>query len=417
MTGRFEEVVSPERVVLVGAVPDAKGNPVFEVRHTMTFTETGGKTTQTMTAQVIKSTPEAEQFIAGMEAGWTQSLERLATHLSRGGAGGAQSSDTTDPSGRAQLVGDREIVATRIFNVPRELIFKVWTDPQHIAQWWGPRGFVTTTFKMDVKPGGVWRFVMHGPDGRDYENKITYLEVVEPERLVYKHGGDADTEPVNFKVTVTLDAPERNKTKLTMRMQFPSAAARDFVVTTYGAVDGLTETLGRLGEKLATTGTPGEAFVISRVFDAPRDLVFKAWTERERLVKWWGPKGFVVEQANLDLRPGGKFHYCMRMPDGGEMWGMFRYREILPPQRLVWVNSFSDPQGNLTRHPMSPDWPRDMLTTVTFAEHEGRTTVMVQFAPIDATADENKIFDSGRDSMRGGWGGTFEQLAAYLAKA
>src|SRR5207248_2469506 len=98
----------------------------------------------------------------------------------------------------ATLVGDREIVATRIFDAPRELVFKVWTDPKHIGNWWGPKGFATTTFSMDVRPGGVWRFVMHGPDGRDYENKITYLEVVAPERIVYKHGGDADCEPVNF---------------------------------------------------------------------------------------------------------------------------------------------------------------------------------------------------------------------------
>ena len=120
----------------------------------------------------------------------------------------------------ATLVGDREIVATRILNAPRELVFDVWTDPKHLTQWWGPKGFTTSTFAMDVKPGGVWRFVMHGPDGRDYENKITYVEVVKPERLVYKHGGDKDVEPVNFQVTVTFEA-QGDKTKLTMRMVFP----------------------------------------------------------------------------------------------------------------------------------------------------------------------------------------------------
>ena len=103
---------------------------------------------------------------------------------------------------------------------------------------------------MDVKPGGVWRFVMHGPDGRDYQNKITYVEVVEPERLVYKHGGDKEVEPVNFQVTVSF-AEEDGKTRLEMRMVFPSANARDHIVQTYGAVEGLNQTLGRLGEYVA----------------------------------------------------------------------------------------------------------------------------------------------------------------------
>jgi len=152
-----------------------------------------------------------------------------------------------EPNAKASLVGDREIAITRIFDAPRELVFKVWTDPHHIGQWWGPIGFTTTTFKMDVKPGGVWRFVMHGPDGRDYQNKITYVEVVESQRIVYNLGGDKDCEPVNFQATVTF-ADEGGKTKLTMRMIFPSASARDYCVNTYGAVDGLTQTTARLGE-------------------------------------------------------------------------------------------------------------------------------------------------------------------------
>jgi uncharacterized protein YndB with AHSA1/START domain len=145
----------------------------------------------------------------------------------------------------AALVGDREIVATRVFAAPRELLWTVWTEPEHLAQWWGPKGFTTTTYSMEVKPGGVWRFVMHGPDGRDYQNKITYLEVVKPERLVYEHGGAKEVESVNFQVTVTF-AEEAGKTKVNVRMVFPSAKARDDTIKTYGALDGLNQTLGRL---------------------------------------------------------------------------------------------------------------------------------------------------------------------------
>ena len=96
---------------------------------------------------------------------------------------------------------DREIEISRVFNAPRELVWKAFTDAAQIPQWWGPRGFTTRTERMDVKPGGQWRFVMIGPDGQEYRNLITYLEVVEPERLRYKHGGEKDVEPVNFQVT------------------------------------------------------------------------------------------------------------------------------------------------------------------------------------------------------------------------
>ena len=145
---------------------------------------------------------------------------------------------------------DREIVTTRVFNAPRELVWKAWTVQKHIEQWWGPLGFTTTTYNLEVKPGGVWRFVMHGPDGRDYQNKITYIEVVRPKRLVYKHGGEEGLEPVQFQTTVTFDE-QGGKTTLTMRGIFTSAAERDRVVKEYGAIEGGKQTLGRLSEYLA----------------------------------------------------------------------------------------------------------------------------------------------------------------------
>jgi uncharacterized protein YndB with AHSA1/START domain len=97
----------------------------------------------------------------------------------------------------------RSIIGSRVFDAPRALVFSVWTDPKHLAQWWGPNGFTTTTHAYDFRPGGVWRFVMHGPDGRDYQNRITFDEIVPPERILYRHGGGDDVEPVQFTQTVT----------------------------------------------------------------------------------------------------------------------------------------------------------------------------------------------------------------------
>jgi uncharacterized protein YndB with AHSA1/START domain len=144
----------------------------------------------------------------------------------------------------------RTIVGVREFDAPRELVFEAWTDPKHLAQWWGPDGFTTTTSAFDMRPGGMWRFVMHGPDGRDYENRITFDEVVRPERLVYHHGGGDDVEPVQFRTTVTFE-DIGGRTRLTMRGVFPSAADRERVIKEYGADKGLVQTLARLGEYVA----------------------------------------------------------------------------------------------------------------------------------------------------------------------
>ena len=160
-----------------------------------------------------------------------------------------------------------------------------------------------------------------------------------------------------------------------------------------------------------------ESFVISRVFDAPRDRVWQSWTEAERLKQWWGPKGFTVKQCKIDLRPGGIMHYCLRTPDGHDMWGRFVYREIVKPEKLVFVNSFSDEKGGISVHPMSPTWPREMLSTVTFEAQGSKTRVTVQWVPLDTSTDlERKTFEEGRDSMKMGWTGTFEQFADYLKK-
>ena len=159
-----------------------------------------------------------------------------------------------------------------------------------------------------------------------------------------------------------------------------------------------------------------EPFLLSRLLDAPRDRVWQAWTDPEHLKHWWGPKGFVVEKLTLDLRPGGLMHYCLRAPDGMTLWGRFRFLEIVKPERLVWVNSFSDPEGGVTTHPMSPDWPRELHSTATFEAQGKKTLLTVRWLPMEGTPPKQvQTFDQGRPSMTQGWTGTMEQLTAYLA--
>jgi len=147
---------------------------------------------------------------------------------------------------------DREIVVSREFDASRELVWEAWTNPKHVVNWWGPRGFSATIEKMDVRPGGVWKHVMHGPDGANYPNKSVFKEVIKPERIVYSHSGGREGGPgASFVATWTFDAVAAGKTRVTIRMVFPSAADRDFVVKEFGAIEGGKQTLERLGEYLA----------------------------------------------------------------------------------------------------------------------------------------------------------------------
>ncbi|HMV18393.1 MAG TPA: SRPBCC domain-containing protein [Rhodocyclaceae bacterium] len=162
------------------------------------------------------------------------------------------------------------------------------------------------------------------------------------------------------------------------------------------------------------TGDSAE-FHIERLIDAPREQVWQAHTQAEHLARWWGPKGLGLRVLSLDLRPGGRFHYAMVAPDGSETYGRFVYREILAPARLVWINSFADAAGEAVRHPMAPDWPLHMRVQVDLSEADGRTRLVLRSRTLDASAAECATFEAGFDSMRGGFGGTYDQLDAHLA--
>jgi uncharacterized protein YndB with AHSA1/START domain len=166
---------------------------------------------------------------------------------------------------------------------------------------------------------------------------------------------------------------------------------------------------------VATLTSTDRELVSTRIFDAPRALVFQAWTEPERLACWFGPKGFTMTASTIDLCPGGVYHYGMKSPDGQIMWGRWVFREVVEPARLVFVASFSDEQGGLRRHPFAANWPLEVLSTVAFDTHDGKTTVTLRGVPIHASESEIQAFEAGRDGMQKGWGGTLDQLAAYLA--
>lgn len=146
------------------------------------------------------------------------------------------------PTNRA--TADREIVLSRIIEGPRRLVFEAYTDAGHLSRWWGPNGFTTTTHSFDFRPGGVWDFTMHGPEGTDYPNHIEWVEITPPERIVMRHGSGPD-DPDAFESTVTM-VERAGGTEVTLRTLFNTKEQRQDKVERFGAIEGGNQTLAAL---------------------------------------------------------------------------------------------------------------------------------------------------------------------------
>jgi uncharacterized protein YndB with AHSA1/START domain len=164
----------------------------------------------------------------------------------------------------------------------------------------------------------------------------------------------------------------------------------------------------------------GKPFVITRHFKAPPSLLYEALTQAQHLRQWMSPPGMEMSHCTVDARPGGVFHYDMRPqgapPQAPGMWGQWTFRELTPPQRLVVVVNFSDAQGGPTRHPMAPLWPLHTLSTTTLSAADGGCQMHLDWRPLNASVEEEALFDASHAGMRMGWGGTMDHLDAYLAR-
>jgi uncharacterized protein YndB with AHSA1/START domain len=167
---------------------------------------------------------------------------------------------------------------------------------------------------------------------------------------------------------------------------------------------------------LETPATEDEVFKLARTFDAPKALMWDVVTKAEHLANWFGPAGMKLIVKSLDLKVGGTFLYGMQMPTGVTMWGKWVFREINAPDSLAYVVSFCNEAGQPVRHPMAPLWPLEVLAIQTLTEKDGKTIYESRSFPINATPEERAIFKAGHAGMQMGFGGTFAQLEAYLAK-
>lgn len=161
-----------------------------------------------------------------------------------------------------------------------------------------------------------------------------------------------------------------------------------------------------------------QGLFMKREFNAPRELVYKVWTEPEHFGNWWGPQGFTLEVATMDVRPGGIFLGCQKSPDGQyAIWGKFVYQEVQAPEKLVWIQSFSDEEGNIIRAPFNPHWPLEILNILTLEEVDGKTVLTLQGGPINASTEEQAAYDAMAPMAAQGLEATFDQLANYLSAA
>jgi uncharacterized protein YndB with AHSA1/START domain len=232
---------------------------------------------------------------------------------------------------------DRELVITRNFAFPRELVWEAMTNPKHVVNWWGPRGFSTTIEEMKVKPGGTWKHVMHGPDGTDYPNKSIFTEVEKPSRIVYTHAGSRAGGPgVAFVSTWTFDAPKPDQTKVTIRMVFPTVDERDRVVREFGAAEGGKQTLERLNEFLLRKGEP---FVIERTFPSPIDKVWTAITDREAMSKWY----FELKEFKPEV--GFEFSFVVEWDDK-RYDHRCRVAEVIPGKKIAYTWRYEGFEGD-----------------------------------------------------------------------
>jgi uncharacterized protein YndB with AHSA1/START domain len=307
-----------------------------------------------------------------------------------------------------------EIRITRIYDAPVELVWDAWTDPEKVAQWWGPRGFTITHHRKELRPGGIWHYTMHGPDGTDYINKTLYHEVEECKKLVYDHGGNDERAPL-FRVTALFRSiGDKTEINLSFALRTPEEAAsmRQFIKAAGGNA-----TWDRLAEFLDKTTLERDCFVINRSFDAPVEQVFSLWTDPDQLSLWLPPSGFEMRFIEKKILAGETAFYCMTNHSDMTLYGKMQYLEIQAPHRLVYIQQFCDEHGNQGYHPKLPVWPAKMLTTVQFtSEDADATRVTVHWMPHGQTnSQEIQAFLDLRPSMTQGWTGSFDKLETLLS--
>jgi len=250
---------------------------------------------------------------------------------------------------------DRELRISRTLNAPVELVWEVWTNPEHIKNWWGPNGFTNTILKMEVRVGGEWLLTMHGPDGTNYPNKHVFKEIIPLKKIVMQHFNP------NFLTTVEFE-DLGGKTQLNWCGLFESSEAMAVVVKAHKADEGMKQNVEKLGKYLSENvellessmfqtqyvkDMANKKITVRRRFKAPVEMVWKAWTDAEILDQWWAPKPWKAKTKEMNFTIGGSWLYAMVGPNNEMQWSKAEFISIQPLKNFYSKNYFCDENGNM----------------------------------------------------------------------
>jgi uncharacterized protein YndB with AHSA1/START domain len=315
----------------------------------------------------------------------------------------------------AKKIAAPKIIISRVIKAPCKLVFKAWTDPKQMAQWWSPQDVECRSVSADVKIGGAYRIHMVSKKG-DHIAIGKYEQIIPNKRLQFTWEWETYAMPDS---RVTVEFEDLGKTT---RLTFTHAGFPDQEDATdhkKGWTSAIKKFARLIEQNKINNGKPGiksvtakikaredydgREFTITREFDAPRELVFKAWTDSNQVAQWWGPRGFTNPVCEWDPRPGSAIHVVMRAPNGTDYPMGGEFREIVAPERLVFTSGALDEKGNLLF---------EFLHTVTFIERSGKTKLTIQSRVVKTTAEANKYIGGFEAGMTQSLGRLAEHLAA-----
>lgn len=292
-----------------------------------------------------------------------------------------------------------EIVSTRRIPVAPSRILTAFSEPGHLKLWWGPKGFENTFHEFEFSPGGSWCFDMRCPDGKVFENKSIFEEVG-PEQIVIDH-----LEPVHrYRATISL-VDQNGATQLTWRMVFENREeyeeAKDYVP---GCNEECLDRLESVVANIPGADADERDLFLVRIFDAPPEKVYQAWTDPELIKQWFAPDPVTLPIAELDVRPGGTSYMVMRTPDGNDMPMHGVYLEVVPNERLVSTDAYKT-----AWEPSEKPFLTLELSFEAFGQRTRYTARVRHWSAEDREAHEKMGFFEG-------WNLCADQLAALVEK-
>jgi uncharacterized protein YndB with AHSA1/START domain len=355
----------------------------------ITFTAKGNETTVTETFDA-----ESENPVELQRTGWQAILDHFKSYAEW----------NSQPQ--------RELVGSRVMDAPIARVWQAWTDPQYLAKWWGPDGFTNTIYDFELRKGGRWHLVMHGPDGANYDNELIYEEIDHHRKIVLDH-----LSAPHFKAIVTFTEYGR-RTEVKFQQIFDTLEICNAVRPICEPAN--EQNFDRIMTELkamAAAGASDTDFVIMRTFDAPQTAVHQAWTDAKLLSQWWGPEQFSCPVCEMEVRPGGLYHIVMRAPGGDCEFPLNGEFGEISPDRIVMIH-------DATQHPAewhdrvdpnrgdNPNPAGKMHQTATFSEADGCTTLTIR-TRFETPAIRHAMHRMG---ISEGWSGSLERLSRLLSR-